>query len=927
MVNNLRLALKSVGFSVICFFITSNAIAQTSSLRGSVRDANGLPMAGASVILDGTKKGTVSDASGNYELKVAPGNYTLIVSYVGVVTQRKQVSVSAGSASENNFDMENSGDLNRVIVVGSRSSISRSRTQTPVPVDVITNRELNLTGQVEPTQMINFVAPSYNSSRQTVADGTDHIDPATIRGLGPDQTLVLVNGKRRYNTALLNVNGTVGRGSVGTDLNAIPASAIDRVEVLRDGASSQYGSDAIAGVINIVLKKNITGTTLYTHWGKQYEGDGVVRQLGINKGMHLGKKGGYFNISGDIRHRDPTNRSGDYTGTVYTNDVPLDEQVIAQRGFSRKNNMHIGNSEISNYGVLVNMGYPFKKDVQFLLTAGYNYRDGKAAGFYRYPKQNTQVITELYPDGFLPEINSIIRDKYLTAGFEGKLASKWSWDISQALGGNSFRFDVTNSNNASQFALKETAPTEFYAGKLLFNQYTTNLNVSKDIGANMGLKSFNLAAGAEFRIDNYSIEEGEEASYLNYDPPSGKVGGAQVFPGFQPANAVDERRNVFGGYVDIETDITDKLLLNGAGRYEHYSDYGSSFAGKFAFRYQLLDKLAIRGAVSNGFRAPSMHQRYFSAISTVFIQTSSGLQPFQQGTFRNNSTVAQAFGIPSLDAETSTNYSFGLTSKLANNKLSITVDGYLIDIDHRIVLSSSFRRFNAPEAGAVDAILSQYPELNDVSSVIFFTNAIDTRTQGIDAVISFVDKLGNGQFAITGAANFNKTNVQGEARVSTITDPTLQARLFARDEEGRVEEAQPRHKISINFTYKLAKWTFNVRSTDFGKVATRDPGTSTLDEFFSSKTVTDASMSYKLANLVNITIGANNLGDTYPDKLKHFANTAEGRFAYSRAATQFGFNGGYYYTSLVFELHNLKLNNKEKAAKAAPTVPMIEVQQ
>ena len=926
MVNKFRLVLKSVGFLMICFFITCNAIAQTASLRGSVRDANGLPMAGASVILDGTKRGTVSDASGNYELKVSPGNYTLIVSYVGVVTQRKQVTVTAGSVSENNFDMQNSGDLNRVIVVGSRSSISRSRTQTPVPVDVITNRELNLTGQIEPTQMINFVAPSYNSSRQTVADGTDHIDPATIRGLGPDQTLVLVNGKRRYNTALLNVNGTVGRGSVGTDLNAIPASAIDRVEVLRDGAASQYGSDAIAGVINVVLKKNVTGTTLYTHFGKQYEGDGAVQQVGINKGMSLGKKGGYFNISGDIRHRDATNRSGDYTGTVYTNDVTLDEQIIAQRGFSRKNNMHIGNSEVRNYGVMVNMGYPFKKDVQFLLTAGYNYRDGKGAGFYRYPKQTTQVIAELYPDGFLPEINSIIRDKYLTAGFEGKLASNWSWDISQALGGNSFRFDVTNSNNASQYALKETAPTEFYAGKLLFSQYTTNLNVSRDLGANMGLKSFNLAAGAEFRSDNYSMEEGEEASYLNYDPSSGKVGGAQVFPGFQPANAVDERRNVFGGYVDIETDINDKLLLNAAGRYEHYSDYGSSFAGKFAFRYQLFDKLAIRGAFSNGFRAPSMHQRFFSAISTVFIQTSSGLQPFQQGTFRNNSTVAQAFGIPSLDAETSTNYSLGLTSRLANNKLSITVDGYLIDIDHRIVLSSSFRRFNAPEAGAVDAILSQYPELNDVSSVIFFTNAIDTRTQGIDAVISFTDKLGNGQFALTGAANFNKTNVQGEARVSTITDPTLQARLFARDEEGRVEEAQPRHKISINFTYKVAKWTFNVRSTDFGKVATRDPGNAALDEFFSSKTVTDASMSYKIANLVNITIGANNIGDTYPDKLKNFANTGEGRFAYSRAATQFGFNGGYYYTSLVFELHNLK-NNKEKVAKAPPTVPMMDVQQ
>jgi len=414
---------------------------------------------------------------------------------------------------------------------------------------------------------------------------------------------------------------------------------------------------------------------------------------------------------------------------------------------------------------------------------------------------------------------------------------------------------------------------------------------------------------------------------VNYEPSSGKVGGAQVFPGFQPANAVDEKRNVYGAYVDIETDITDKLLLNGAGRYEHYSDYGSSFAGKFAFRYQLFDQLAVRGAVSNGFRAPSMHQRYFSAISTVFIQTSSGLQPFQQGTFRNNSLVAQAFGIPSLDAETSTNYSLGLTSRLANNKLTITVDGYLIDIDNRIVLSSSFRRFNAPEAPAVDNILDQYPELNDVSAVIFFTNAIDTRTQGIDAIVSFVDKLGNGQFSLTAAANFNKTKVQGGPDVSTITDPALQARLFARDEEGRIEEAQPKHKISLNFNYRVGKATFNVRSTRFGEVATRDPGTPALDEFFSPKTVTDASIAYKLANFVNITIGANNIGNTYPDKLQHFANTGEGRFVYSRNATQFGFNGGYYYTSLVFELHNLKLNRKEEVAKAAPTVPMMEVRQ
>jgi iron complex outermembrane recepter protein len=908
-------------------FFAVGAVAQTATIKGTVKDANGLPMAGASVVLDGTKRGTITDAAGVYEIKVNPGAYTVVISYVGVKTQRKQITLTANQTAENNFDMENAEDLNRVVVVGSRSTAVRSSTQTAVPIDVISGRELTLTGQVEPSQMINFVAPSFNSNRQTVADGTDHIDPATIRGLGPDQTLVLVNGKRRYNTALLNVNGTVGRGSVGTDLNAIPASAIEKVEVLRDGAASQYGSDAIAGVINIVTKKNSTGTTLTGHWGKQYAGDGEVQQLGLNKGMSLGKKGGYFNISGDLRHRDPTNRAGDYTGRVYTNDAVLDEQLIADRGFSRKNNMFIGNSELYNYGVMANMGFPFSKNLQFLLTAGYNYRDGKAAGFYRYPRQTSQVIAELYPDGFLPEIHSIIRDKYITAGFEGQIGGKWNWDLSQAVGGNSFRFDVKNSNNASQFALKDAAPTDFYAGKLLFSQYTTNLNVSRDFGPEIGLKTFNVAFGGEYRRDNYSIEAGEEASYLNYAPSSGRVGGAQVFPGFQPSNVVEAQRNVYGGYLDVETDINDKLLLNAAGRFENYDDFGSNFAGKLSVRYKLFEKLSLRGAVSNGFRAPSMHQRNFSAISTVFIQTGQGLLPFQQGTFRNNSLVANAFGIPSLEAETSTNFSAGITSRLIKNKLSITVDAYLIDIDNRIVLSSSFRRFSAPEAAAVNSILSQYPELNDVSSVIFFTNAIDTRTKGIDIVTSFTDKMGLGQLQVTAAANFNKTTLRGDARVSTITDPALKARLFARDEKGRIEEAQPRDKVSINFNYRIGKWTFNARSTRFGKVASRDPGNPALDEFFSPKTVTDASMSYKFAGFATLSIGANNIGNTYPDRLKNFANTSDGRFVYSRNATQFGFNGGYYYTALTIEFHSLKANRAESRAPKAPTVPMMEVRQ
>ncbi len=911
------LLLGFVLISVICF-------AQTGTIRGTVKDANGLPMAGASVVLEGTKRGTTTDASGNYLIKMPPGNYTVVISYVGVQTQRKQISVSADAVSENSFDMVNAGDLNRVILVGTRSAVVRSRTQTPVPVDVISSRELAQTGQIEPTQMINYVAPSYNSSRQTIADGTDHIDPATLRGLGPDQVLVLVNGKRRYNQALMNVNGTIGRGSVGTDLNVIPAASIERVEVLRDGAASQYGSDAIGGVINIVLKKNTKGTTLYGHIGRQFAGDGEVQQLAINQGLKLGKNG-FLNITGEVRHRDPTFRAGDYTGRVYVNDPVQDEILIAQRGFSRKNNMHIGNSEVYQKSVVVNAGLPLSKNTQFFLAGGLSSRDGRAAGFYRYPRQTSQVITELYPDGFLPRIISSIEDKSVIAGVEGKSGGGWSWDISQASGGNSFRFDVKNSNNASQYALGNKAPTEFYAGKLAFNQHISNFNISKDFGPKMGLKSFNFAAGAELRFDNYQILEGEEASWKNYDPNSGRVGGAQVFPGFQPSNAVDEWRTVFGGYVDLESDLSENFLMGVAGRYEHYSDYGSSVAGKLAMRYRISDYFTLRGAVSNGFRAPSMHQRWFSAISTVFISTGSGLQPFQQGTFRNNSLVAQAFGVPSLTAEKSINFSGGITSKLMRNRLSITVDAYQISIDDRIVLSSSFRRTGGAESAAVDAILDQYPELNDVSSVIFFSNAIDTRTRGVDIVASFSDKVDKGQLTLTLAGNLTKTEVQGEPHVSSITDPALKARLFGRDEKARVEEAQPRSKFSLNFNYAIGKLVFNVRPTRFGKVASKDPGNPALDETFDPRMITDASLSYRFLNFATFTAGANNIGNVYPQKLRNFGNTSSGVFVYSRNATQFGFNGGYYYASLVLELHNIRFEKKEKKVAAAPTIPVMEV--
>ncbi len=897
---------RHIGLLLVGLIFSFASIAQTGTVRGTIKDINeGLD--GASISVKGQTKGVRTNGAGVFELKMPAGTYTLVISFVGFENKEMDVTVEANKTVEVEVELMRKKDLNAVTVVGSRSTQVRTRVTSPAPVDILTSRELTATGQIEPTQMINFVAPSFNSSRQTVADGTDHIDPATLRGLGPDQVLVLLNGHRRHSTALLNVNGTIGRGAVGTDLNSIPSSAIDRVEILRDGAASQYGSDAISGVINLVLKKNTKGTSISSHAGQYYAGDGGTLSLAGSTGFALGEKG-FLTLSVDARIRKGTNRVGDFTNTVYYN-IPgnatvfqrdsilaLDNQLIAERGFSRKNNLLLGNSNVDNIGVMLNAGGAINANLNWSANAGYNYRKGKAAGFYRYAKQTSQVIADLYPDGFLPLINSDINDLNFTVGVDGMFKG-WRWDISNTYGGNSFRFDVSNSNNASQFALGKAAQTNFYAGTLRFAQNTTSFNAAKDFGKELKLKTFNVAVGLENRIDNYQIAAGEEASWKNYSPTSGRAGGAQVFPGFQPSNEVDKSRNVFGAYIDLESDINDQLLLTGAGRYENYGDFGSNFAGKLAARYKVTEEFAIRAAISNGFRAPSMHQLNFSAVSTVFLATSNGLQPFQQGTFTNSSLVATAFGVPKLKAETSTNISFGITAK-PSKSFTITIDAYRIEITDRIVLSGAFQR----STPAIGALLNQFPALSDVTSAVFFSNAINTRTSGLDIVSSYNAKMGKGNLDVTLAANFNQTEVQGTPQIASnipATDANLTT-LFNREERARFESGQPKDKISLLLNYRIGKFGFMMRNTRFGTVATAHPTNPLLDESFCAKIVTDMSFNYRATKSMTVVIGANNIGDVYPDKLVNFANTSDNRFQYSRNATQFGFNGGYYFTTVSF---------------------------
>ncbi len=915
---------------VSVFFILVQQICLAQTITGKVL-SNGKPVSDAAVAEKG-KTNIVNTANdGSFSITVSSLPATLVVSGTGY--SKNEVTVTSAS-SVININLESTNM--QVIVVGSRSRVPRSSVQSAVPVDALSAKDLALTGQLEPTQMINFVAPSFNSARQSITDGTDHIDPATLRGLGPDQVLVLVNGKRRHSTALVNVNGSVGRGSVGTDLNSIPAGAIERIEVLRDGAAAQYGSDAIAGVINVVLKKEINKGSFTAQLGKTAEGDGEQLQIGLNNGFKLGKKG-FLNLTADIRSRLPTNRAGAYDGLVYLYSrrnnttnlfewfdrgaltaittpsatatpavIAADNQLVADRKFDRSNGFIVGNSKLFNASFMANGEVHLGGASTFYFSTGASYRDGRATGFYRYPSEQQRANYVVYPDGFLPFINTTIWDKSLIAGIR-TAAKGWDIDFSNTVGGNSVRFDIDGSMNASVLPNNRDSifnPKEFYSGTLVFNQNTTNLGASKDFGKAVGLKTFNVATGLEFRLDNYKIKEGEEKSWKNYNVNFGRPAGAQVFPGFQPSNAVNATRTNLAAYLELESDLTKAWLVSLAGRFENYSDFGSNFSWKLASRYIIDEAFTLRGAISTGFRAPSLHQGNFSAISTVSVNTPDGLIPTQQGTFRNNSAVAKSFGIPELKQETSVNYSLGFTSKLGRN-FTATVDAYQIDIKDRIVLTGQFLKKRNTDGSLdltnkISQLLQSFP---DVEAAIFFTNAISTTTKGLDIVLNYTNlRVGKGNINLTLAGNFNETKVD-TGNVKTSSQLTgFQSTLFNKEEVGRIEVGQPKSKISFNTNFRLKRLGANVRVTQFGEVSSifNSATDRSRDQTYSRKAITDLNISYMIAKGFTAMVGANNVFDVYPDKVTDARNTSNGRFIYSRSVTQFGYNGAYYYLNLAY---------------------------
>ncbi len=839
--------------------------------------------------------------------------------------------------------------LEAFVATGSRFN-NRTVTESPVPVDVISGAELQKGGYTETAQMIQAQVPSFNFPRPSLTDGTDHIRPATLRGLAPDQVLLLVNGKRRHTSSLVNLNGSIGRGSVSTDFNAIPSAMIGRIEILRDGASAQYGSDAIAGVINVILRHD-TGWGGDISLGATGEGDGEDMKINAYAGTKLGDKGSLF-LSTWTREKNPTNRieadtRQQYFGTNTTTGLPsaISGNYGSGTGLSspgtgitldpreqtvNRFNHRFGDPSSNEFGAWFNGEYPLTDSIEAYFFGGFSKKHADGAGFFRRAGDD-RTIRAIYPNGFLPYIQSEVWDHSWSGGAQGK-GGNLDWDLSTVYGYNTLDYRTAQSANVT---LGNTSPTSFYDGQLKFKQWTNNFDVTSQ--ANIGFATpLKIAGGIEFRKETYSIAAGEPDSYRNGGvtiiggPSNGGLAavGAQVFPGFKPSDAGTNTRDSKALYVDFEQQITDKWVVSAAARYEDYSDFGTNTTGKIASRLAVAGGFALRGSVATGFRAPHLAQSWFSSTATNFI----GGVPFDILTFPVSAPGARALGSTALTPEKSDSISFGGTWN-PNENFSLTVDAYQIKIKDRIVLSSNF-------TGSAVVTLLASQGITGIGGGRYFTNAVDTETKGFDFSARYTWKTQDlGKFTFTANYNHNKTSAtrikQANATLAAITTTPL----FDLTETIRLEKGQPRDAANFIVNWDYDRFSVQVRQARYGEVSSvafssasaaqiaaltpgytvellpAVPGTvggtttnQQIVQTFGAKWLTDLDVSYKVNKNITVSAGASNLFDVYPDqniRSRIVGGTVfngsdnVGIFPYS-GISPFGFNGVTYYSKVAF---------------------------
>jgi iron complex outermembrane recepter protein len=855
---------------MLCLLCTASVHAQTI-LRGKIMDAEGGTLGGASVYERGTSNGTVSGLDGSYLLRISKSDATIVASFTGFTTQTIKLS------GQTNLDvkLEDGGLLQQVEIVGSRSQ-NRTVVNTAVPVDVIDIKAItNTQGQLDINQMLHYAAPSFNANRQSGSDGSDHVDPASLRGLGPDQTLVLINGKRRHQSSLINIYGTRGRGNTGTDLNAIPAAAIERIEILRDGAAAQYGSDAIAGVINIVLKESVdefsgninVGAHKASNNPNRSNFDGENLQINGNYGFKVGEKG-FVNITSDYWFRGHTNRT---------------DPSLYRKQF--------GDAQGGSFSTFFNAKMPLNNNAAFYAFGGQSLRKSEAFAWSR-SATSPRTVTSLYPDGFDPIIAADVTDRSMSTGLKGRIGI-WDVDFNNTYGKNIFHYFGRGTANAS---LGDRSPTSFDDGGFSLSQNSTSLNFSHFF---KGLfAGSNIAYGVEYRAENYEIFAGEEGSWRTYESIFSidstfdettmlftgldtmyRPGGSQGFPGFAPSNEVNENRTNLGAYLDAEFDFTDKITLGAATRFENYSDFGSTMIGKLSGRVELAKGFALRGSAGTGFRAPSLPQVHFNSIYTDFVN-GVGVDKFLA---KNNSPVTRALGIDPLKQETSVNLGVGITYSMGGFKA--TADYYQVKIEDRIVLTSDFYNDDA-EIGAILRSLN-------VGSARFFANAINTSTKGVDLVVSYFKQLDDKQrFSVTIAANSNNMTID-KINVSDKLKGKEDFYLSTREKQFIVAAA-PKLKGNIGLDYKYGRFGTNLRATYYGAVDLGDYVGET--DRYDPRTVLDLSFGYDVTSKVRLTLGGANILNAYPTKQNE---ETEGGGLYE--SVQMGFNGAFLFSRLGFK--------------------------
>lgn len=810
-------------------------------------------------------------------------------------------------------------NIEQISVLGSRVS-NRTATESSSPIDLIDADTLNKGGFTELGQSLQATAPSFNFSRTQVSDGSDLFRPATLRGLQPDQTLVLVNGKRRHNQSIFGLVGTVGAGAAGTDMNAIPLSALKGVEVLRDGAAAQYGSDAIAGVINLSLNDSTGVTTGYVQAGSTGEGDGDTVSMGLNRGFDLGDEGGFINFSAEYRDADGTNRAErDIGGSV---DVPygtLSDDVRWGQG----------NSESEFTSLFYNMSLPMG-ETELYSFGGYSERTALGNGFYRNFDQASKNVTQVYGDGFLPRIYNEAQDISLALGVKGEINTDWGYDVSAVYGENQYDFTSRNTINASYAAeyvannpsasdadiVANSGPNGGYSGGFRFDQTTVNADINGiiDIGRS---EPIYLSFGAEYRKENYQIVPGEEASYacglanqnIVYpsanDPSTSAECGFQAYNGLRPEASNSQSRNSYAFYVNAETMITDTWNISTALRYEDFSDAGDDIIGKLASRYELNDDFAVRGAVSTGFRAPSLQQSAYTAFTT---NLGDGGMLEQSFIAKAGSDLPVALGVESLELESSKNVSFGFVYDVSS-ELSLTVDFYHTAIKDRITLGNFIKATElafSPEAVAA-------LKATGADQAAYFSNSVDSTTKGVDVILSYRTDLYDGDFSATFAGNINRTYIDG------VNAPDGIPENIALDDIQRsfLTSGQPSERATLTFDYERDAMSAMLRFNYFGKTDVKYFGNDHIDlpdelsptgEFKDTSVVesallVDVNFGYQLTESLTLNVGVDNLFDVTPDELGEDEVldfiTNQG-FKYPVRALPYGFDGMTYYAKVSF---------------------------